>query len=254
MLKQEIRWLLSEKYNNKLTSKAWEDIHTLKKGEPIDYLIGYKDFLSCRIDLSKKPLIPRPETEYWVNEILEKFVSKKFVSKQTPKNPRFLDIFSGSGCIGIAILKHLAGATVVFSDSEDNCIKQIKINCKLNKINIKRYKVLKSDVFDNFPKKEKFDCIFANPPYIPTHSTNIQDSVLLNEPAASLFGGNDGLKYIHKFLKCAKNYLSKNGKIFMEFDHPQKNKVEELLKKYGYTGYTFKKDQFNRWRYLTTDK
>ncbi|MBU1017121.1 peptide chain release factor N(5)-glutamine methyltransferase [Patescibacteria group bacterium] len=242
--KKEIKWLLSEKYNNKLTAQAWEDIHKLKRGEPLDYLIGYVDFLGCKIDLSKKPLIPRPETEYWVERVIKGYKGTRL--GRTP----LLDIFAGSGCIGISILRHLPNSTVIFSDSEDNCLEQIEINCKLNKIDSKRYKIIKSDVFKKIPKKEKFDYIFANPPYIPTHSKDIEQSVLINEPASALFGGEDGLTYIRKFLRDAKNYFSKDGKIFMEFDHPQKNQVRDILKKHGYTNYEFKKDQFNKWRYL----
>lgn len=238
-LKREIRWLLSEKYNNKLTTSAWEDIHKLKRGIPLDYLIGHVHFLDCKIDLSKKPLIPRCETEFWVEKVLTKC-----------KKGFFLDIFSGSGCIGLAILKHVPGATVVFSDSEENCLEQIKINCELNEIDPKRYEIVKSNVFEDTPKRLEFDYIFANPPYIPTHSTDIQNSVLLNEPAAALFGGTDGLKYIEKFLKEAKNFLKKRGEIYMEFDNPEKEQIKKLLKKYGYKSYEFKKDQFNKWRYL----
>jgi len=250
MLKREIRWLLSEKYNSKLTSQAWEDIHKLKKGEHIDYLIGSVNFLGCRLDLSKRPLIPRTETEYWVEQAIKGSVPKGDEPQWTYRTSHFLDIFSGSGCIGLAILKHIPNAIVTFSDSEDNCIKQIKINCEINKIDPKRYKIVKSNVFNSLPKHIKFNYIFANPPYIPTHSTDIQKSVLINEPPEALFGGKDGLKYIRKFLMEAKHFLRKGGKIYMEFDHPQKAQVEDLLKGYGYMEYSFQKDQFNKWRYI----
>jgi len=252
MQKREVRWLLSKKYNGKLTSFAWRDIHKLKGGIPVDYLISYVNFLGCKISLSEKPLIPRCETEYWVDRAIKGYKGVRPLKGLTPILP-VLDIFSGSGCIGITILKHLPCSKVVFSDSENNCIEQIEINCKLNRINPARYKIVKSDVFENIPKKEKFDGIFANPPYISTHSTDIQDSVLLNEPSA-LFGGEDGLKYIDKFLKMARGFLKKDGRIFMEFDHPQKEQVKSLLEKYGYKNYKFKKDQFSRWRYLEYGK
>ena len=242
--KKEIKWLLSEKYNNKLTTQAWEDIHKLKRGESVGYLIGYVDFLGCKIDLSKKPLIPRPETEYWVEQVTTGYKEVRL------RRATMLDIFAGSGCIGITILKHLPNSTVVFSDNEDSCLEQIKINCELNKVDPTRYKIIKSDVFKKISQKEKFDYIFANPPYIPTHSKDIEQSVLINEPATALFGGEDGLKYIREFLKSAKDYLSKGGRIFMELDHPQKNQVKDILKKHGYTNYKFKRDQFNKWRYI----
>ena len=245
-LKKEIYWLLSEKYKNKLTASAWEDIHKLKRGEHLDYLIGYINFLNCKMDLSRRTLIPRIETEFWMEEAVKEL--KK--SKEGTKSLSILDIFSGSGCIGISILKNLPQTNAFFSDIEENCIDQIKINCRINNINSGRYKIVKSDIFKNISKDKKFNFIFANPPYIPTHSKDIENSVLINEPAVALFGGKDGLKYIDMFLKDAKKFLEKDGKIYMEFDHPQKSEVEDILKKYNYKDYNFRKDQFDKYRFL----
>lgn len=66
----------------------------------------------------------------------------------------------------------------------------------------------------------------------------------------ALFGGKDGLFYIRKFLKEAKNHLNKNGKIYMEFDYIQKREIERLLKKFSYKNYKFNKDQYNKWRWV----
>lgn len=238
------KWLLKEKYNGRECLAYFKDIERIKKGEPLDYIIGFRKFLNCHIDLSLKPLIPREETEYWV----EKTISE--IKNQYCLKPlKFLDVFSGSGCIGIAFLKHLRNANVVFAEKNYKFIEQIKINLKINRISKRRYQIIQSDIFSNI--KGRFDFVFANPPYIATkNKIKIQKSVLKYEPKIALFGGKDGLFYIKKFLKKAKLYLKKEGIIFMEFDSPQKNKIEILLKKLNYLNYSFYKDQFNRFRYL----
>ena len=140
-IQNQIGWLLQEKYKGKLTNSAKQDIEKLAKREPLDYLIGFINFLDCKIDLSKKPLIPRIETEYWV----DKLINEDF--KLQKSNFKVLDMFAGSGAIGISIMRHIKNSKVVFSDSEVNCINQIKINCQINKIPKNRYKIIKSNVF-----------------------------------------------------------------------------------------------------------
>lgn len=240
-MEKEIGWLLKEKYKGKPNEKFNKDVERLKAGEPVDYVIGFTNFLGCKIDLSKKPLIPRPETEYWVLQVIKELKSKKQL--------RVLDIFSGSGCIGIAVLKNIKNSKVIFTEKDKNLIKQIKINVRINKINKKRYKVIQSDIFKNV--RYKFNYILANPPYIPTTRKNkIQKSVLKYEPKMALMGGRDGLFYIKKFLAKAKNFLHQNGTIYMEFDFVQKNAIEKLLKKYQYKKWEFCKDQYGKARYV----
>ena len=246
-MQKEINWLLKEKYRGKPSAKFYNDIERLKKGEPLDYVIGFTEFLGCKIDLSKKPLIPRPETEYWARQAIEN-ISYDFSSLKNRKIT-VLDMFAGSGCIGIATLKHIKNARAVFAEKDQRAIYQIKINCALNNINKKRYRIIQSDTFKNITGK--YDYIFANPPYIPTVRKNkIQASVLRYEPKAALFGGKDGLFYIRKFLAAAKNFLNDNGKIYMEFDSVQKKSIEFLLKKYNYTSWEFCKDQYGKVRYV----
>jgi len=243
-IEKEIGWLLKEKYNNNLPAgrqgqkQFKKDVKRLEAGEPVDYVIGFTEFLGCKINLSKKTLIPRPETEFWVEQELKNI-----------KTGKVLDIFSGSGCIGIALLKNKQSLLCDFADKEKNAIAQIKINCKLNNIDKKRYKVIESDIFKNI--KGKYDFIFANPPYIAiTRKNKIQKSVLKYEPKQALFGGKDGLVLIEKFFKEAQKHLSERGEIFMEFDYIQKKQIEKLLKKYKYNSWEFKKDQYGKWRWV----
>ncbi|OGZ84704.1 MAG: hypothetical protein A2599_03615 [Candidatus Staskawiczbacteria bacterium RIFOXYD1_FULL_39_28] len=247
MLKKEINWLLKEKYLNKPNINFKKDIKRLEKGEPLDYVIGFTDFLGCKIDLSKKPLIPRPETEFWVGQVIKE-INKFYPSTSSGQNLRILDMFSGSGCIGLAVLKNIKNSEVDFADIENRMV---------------GHRVIKSDVFSNI--KSKYDYIFANPPYIPDYRKNlserlraillnrIQKSVLKFEPKKALFGGKDGLFYINKFLKDAPSFAKASdgqGKIFMEFSPEQKDKIERLLKKYKYKSWEFNKDQYGKWRWV----
>ena len=280
-LQREIRWLMEEKYPREtaITPDIEKDIGRLKKGEPVDYVIGFSHFLGCKIDLSLRPMIPRSETEFWVEQtiteiknsqpptvaqgfgdVLPAFVRLGRTTAWRRKNNyqlpttnykliKCLDIFSGSGCIGIAVLKHLKNARVDFSEKEGRPLKQIKINLQLNRIPAERWRIIKSDVFQNI--RGKYNFIFANPPYVAKKRINkIQKSVLQYEPKKAIFGGKDGLLYIRRFLKEAKKHLKPGGIIFMEFDAPQKKEISETLKRLGYQHYEFRKDQYNKWRYL----
>lgn len=249
---KEINWLIKEKYGGEMNEEAKGDIKRLNEGEPLAYIIGFVDFCGARIDLSQRPLIPRPETEFWVSESI-----KYLVSSIKHKKIRVLDIFAGSGCIGIAFSRHVKNVEVTFADKDKKAIKQIKINLKLNKV---AGRVAQSDVFSNIT--EKYDYIFANPPYIPDYRKNpsaslrailrnrIQKSVLKYEPRNALFGGENGLFYIKKFLSQAKKHLNLGGRIFMEFSPEQKTAIGKLAKLYGYNICEFHKDQFNRWRWV----
>lgn len=249
-MEKEIGWLLQEKYQGKPTKQFYKNVKRVEAGEPLDYVIGFTEFLGCKIDLSKKVLIPRFETEFWV----EKAIEDIYYKSQTFGNSsiRVLDVFAGSGCIGIAVLKHVKNSFVVFADSEKESIDQIKINTKLNKVARDRFKIIKSDIFDGIGAK--FDVILANPPYISAARRNrVQKSVIQFEPHAALFGGGDGLFFIKKFLASAKNFLNPGGKIYMEFDTIQKKSIEKLIKEYQYKKYTFYKDQYGKWRYVVIE-
>jgi release factor glutamine methyltransferase len=239
---KQINWLLKEKYQGKLTNKAKADIGRLKQGEPLDYLIGFTEFLGTKIDLKKKPLIPRPETEYWVEKAIKEI-------KRRRNKPECLDLFSGSGAIGIAVLKNVPNVQVDFGEIEKDFLWQIRFNIRLNKINRRKSEIIQTDIFKNI--KKKYDFILANPPYIAKElKKKVQESVLKYEPRNALFAGKDGLLYIKGFLKQAKNYLKSNGTIYLEFDSFQKPEINRLLKKEGYRNFEFFRDQYNRWRYV----
>jgi len=200
-------------------------------------------FLNCKIDLSKKVFRPRIETEYWVVKAL------KDIRMFKCSNVRVLDIFAGSGCIGITVLKSIKNSEVDFVDVSKKAIEQIEINLKLNGIEKGRYKIFQSNLFEKLRGK-RYNFIFANPPYVALDRIGeVQKEVLKNEPSQSLFAGRDGMFWIRKFLLGVKKHLEKGGKIFMEFDPKQKVEIEKILKKKKLK-FQFKKDQFKKFRWL----
>ena len=209
---------------------------------PEDYKKGFKDFLGIRLDLSKRPLIPREETEYWVDLFI----------KEKKDGFKYLDLFSGSGCIGIAILKYLENSQCDFGDIDDSCLEQIRINLNLNKINQERYSIIKTNIFSNIINK--YDFILANPPYVAEDRIDeVGEDVKEFEPAIALYGGKDGMSIINIFLKEARNYLNEGGIIIMEFDQEQKEKIENLIKN-NYSSCEFFKDQFDKYRFVKIKK
>ena len=243
-LKQEanIRRLLQDKYNGWRSPEFNRDVIRLQKGEPLDYVIGWLPFLNCKIDLSLKPFIPRPETEYWAEKAIAAIQSARGRAK-------IADIFSGSGCIGIAVLKNVKNAQVNFFELDKNIIKQIKTSLKINKIPVSRYRIFQGDAIKKL--KGQYDFILANPPYIAQkRKSRVQASVLKYEPQQALFAGADGLFCIKNILKLAKSRLQPSGQLWLEFDSFQKKPIENLLKKLKYQKWNFYQDQYQRWRYV----
>lgn len=231
---------MREKYKSSLTAKAKEDIKRLEDGEHIAYVIGFADFLGVRVDLSERPLIPRPETEYWVEKAIK-------AMEGWDAKLRVLDLFSGSGAVGLAVLKHVPQARVDFADIEPRYGKGVRKSARRNNIPAKKIRTITSDVFSNI--RGKYDYILANPPYIPS-SRELPGSVIKNDPVNALFAGRDGLKYIRAALKDAKKFLAPDGELWMEFDSSQKKEIGALARRYSY-GASFFRDQYGKWRYAT---
>ncbi len=239
----DIQFIIKDKYNHHLNNSNLKslinDLNLLSRGYPRDYIIGYVNFLNCKIDLSQKPLIPRVETEYWLEKTIP-IIKENFKGYETIK---VLDIFSGSGCIGLAIAKNIKNSLVTFSDIENSNIKQIKINLKINQV--KNYKkIIKSDIFSKI--SSKYDLIIANPPYVP-HSDAIKAPF---EPLKAIKAGKYGLDIIKPFLSQVSSFLSKNGLFVMEFHPDQVKAIKTILIEHGFENFQFYRDQYGRYRYV----
>ena len=219
-------------------------IERRKNGEPIAYLINRKEFWKNEFYINNDVLIPRPDTELIIEQVL-KICSKK-VQLQV------LDIGTGSGCIILSILKELTSFYGTGIDISKKCINISKFNAKLLNLT-NRVKFFHSSV-DNF-NIGKYDIIVSNPPYIELSNLKYLERDVVNfEPKLALNGGNDGLSKIRKVITKANTLIKKNGKFILEIGFNQKNKVEEILKKEGFFVNKVIKDYGNNYRCIISTK
>jgi len=199
-------------------------IERRKKGEPVAYLINKKDFWKDEFFVNKDVLIPRPDTELIIEQVL------KIYSKNLQL--QVLDIGTGSGCILLSILRERPNFYGTGIDISKKSIKVSKLNAKqLNLIN--RVKFFDSSI-DNF-KIGKYDLIVSNPPYIELFNLKYLEKDVINfEPKLALSGGFDGFSKIRKVINKAKILIKKNGKFILEIGFNQKNKVKKILNEEGF--------------------
>ena len=199
-------------------------INRRKKNEPISYITGYKEFWNNNFKVDKNVLIPRPDTETIVEQVLS------YLRPQS--NKKILDIGTGSGCIIISILKERKKCKGVGIDISKNAIKLAKYNAKIQHIK-NRINFFHSDI-DNF-LTDKYDLIVSNPPYIKHHEINSLEKDIKNyEPRVALNGGIDGYSKIRLTIKKSSALIKKNGKLFLEIGS---NQVMETLKILKFNGF-----------------
>ena len=190
------------------------------KRKPLAYLTGIKSFWNNDFKINEKVLIPRPDSEIIIEQVLDIFKNKN--------NLNFLEVGIGSGCIALSILREKKAFLATGVDLSQDCIKICKYNAdKLGVAN--RIKLLKSDV-DNLIFR-KYDFIISNPPYIKKFDLNkLKKEVKNYEPRLALDGGIDGLSVIRKVIKKSSELIKKQGKIFLEIGYGQKEPVKKMLK------------------------
>ena len=199
-------------------------IERRKKGEPIAYLINKKDFWKEEFFVNKDVLIPRPDTELIIEQVLKIY--------SYDSQLQVLDIGTGSGCILLSILKERPNFYGTGIDISKKSINVSKLNAKQLNL-ISRVKFFHSSV-DNF-KIGKYDLIVSNPPYIELFNLKYLEKDVINfEPKLALSGGFDGFSKIRKVINKAKTLIKKNGKFILEIGFNQKNKVKKILKEEGF--------------------
>ena len=219
-------------------------IERRKKNEPIAYITGYKEFWKNKFKVDKNVLIPRPDTEVIVEQVLD------YLKINTSK--KILDIGTGSGCILLSILKERKKCAGVGVDISKNAIKLAKYNAKIQHIK-NRVKFFNSDI-DNF-YLGKYDFILSNPPYIKLNEISDLDKDVRNhEPKLALNGGIDGYSKIKLVIKKSSELIKKRGKLFLEVGFNQTLKTLEILNKNGFNNIKVVKDLAKKNRCIISTK
>ncbi len=219
-------------------------------GEPLQYILGNQDFMGLSFKTDARGLIPRPETELIIDEIVN------MVSAKNMASPRILDIGTGSGCIAITLAKLIRDSRLYAVDVSDEALALAKENAaRLGMSHSVQFECL--DVLNStFPTSftEEFDVIVSNPPYIPIREKNeLQVEVRKFEPSIALFV-EDGLEFYHKITSDAKDMLSSGGLLVFEIHCEAKDEIESILNQHEFKSVTFKKDYSGLYRVALAEK
>tara|TARA_Y100001935_G_scaffold111944_1_gene92816 strand:- start:1990 stop:2835 length:846 start_codon:yes stop_codon:yes gene_type:complete len=217
--------LNSDKELSEKNMSDFKDLITKRSfSKPVAYLTGMKDFWKYSFFVSDQTLIPRPDTEILIENVL------KITKRKSKLN--ILDIGTGSGCILLSILKDRSDFYGTGIDISKDCIDVSRINATNLKLS-NRSKFFKSDI-DNL-LKGKYDLIISNPPYIKKLDLKYLDKDVIDfEPKNALDGGLEGISTIKKIIMRSSDLLKNSGKLILEIAFDQKYKVKKLLKDEGF--------------------
>ena len=222
----------NEDVSGVVEEKFKEGIKLLNEGTPLQYITNTQEFMKLDFYVDSNVLIPQPDTEVLVEEVLDILKNKDGVKK-------VLDLCTGSGVIGISIAKYTE-SIVTMSDISKKALEIAKKNAINNNVDNK-CKFILSDMFEDI--EEKFDIIVSNPPYIKSKVIDSLDKEVQNEPGLALDGGEDGLEFYRIIAENAYKYLNKDGVLALEIGYDQKQEVIKILEEIGeYTDIYSKKD------------
>ena len=212
--------------NPLLTKENLKELEALierrEKGEPIAYLTNNIGFWNLNLYVDDRVLVPRPETETLINEVLTKFDSKK----------RYvLDLGTGSGAIGLTLAKERPNWQVVCSDISFEALKVASKNMNLNSLKVF---LVNSDWLSSF-RDGQFDIIIANPPYISTTDLRVFSDGLKFEPIGALVSESDGLKDLKKIVESSSQMLVDDGYLFVEHGYDQSDMVFSFFNDFNFS-------------------
>ncbi len=197
---------------------------------PIAHLIGKKEFYSIEFEVSPAVLIPRPETELLVEKVIQ------HVRALPQLHVAVLDLGTGSGCVGLALCRHLPQVRVTGTDVSEEALAVARSNAERLGLN-ERFVAVGVDGFD-FPPESiptgGWDMLVSNPPYVAENETSgLDENVRRYEPSAALFGGMDGLKFYRLMADRAETVLKPRASVWVEIGAGQHESVVKLMTESG---------------------
>ena len=196
-----------------------KNVKRLILGEPLQYITGIQEFMKLNFLVTKDVLIPRPDTEILVEEVIRK--------AENISNPVILDLCTGSGAIAVSLAKYIKNVHICAIDISSKALEIAKKNAELNGVK-NNIEFIESNLFDKI-KERKFDIIVSNPPYIETETIKTLSKDVQSEPKIALDGGKDGLDFYRKIADSGSKYLNRQGYICLEIGYNQRIAVRQIL-------------------------
>lgn len=206
-------------FSKEQTDNYINSIKKISTGIPIQYITNNQEFMNLNFYVDENVLIPQPDTETLVEEVINEYKEKKC---------EILDLCTGSGAIAISLAKYINESNIVASDISMKALQIAKLNAEKNLVR-KKIEFIESDMFNKI-YKDDFDIIVSNPPYIKTKVIEELDKQVKNEPYIALDGGADGLKFYKIIIENAYKYIKNEGKVFLEIGYDQKNELINLFR------------------------
>lgn len=225
-----------------IVGKAMAIARRLLNHEPIQYIIGEARFFGLDFIVNPSTLIPRPETEELVQMILDRYGEKEDL--------RVLDLGTGSGCIAIALARHLRYAVVEGIDISDDALAVARCNASRLKTKVR---FSRADILHLTPQRDSYDIIVSNPPYIAQSEAALMErNVLDYEPHSALFvADSDPLEFYRAITLFARDALSDGGGLFFEINPLYADELKEMVSRAGFSDVDITLDIHRRRRFLS---
>lgn len=236
----------NEELDDHIVQEFNKKIQEIINGTPLQYITHNQEFMGLNFYVDKNVLIPQPDTEILVEQVLD--ICNKINCEQNNSEEniimdstiKILDLCTGSGAIAISLKNILKDKAQIFaSDISTEALKIAEKNCEINKSKVT---CITSDLFENIREKD-FNIVVSNPPYIKTEIIKTLSKQVQNEPMLALDGGKDGLDIYRRIIAEAYKYIQNSGYLCLEIGYDQKQEVINIFKQYkNYTEINIVKD------------
>lgn len=200
-------------------------IERRQQGEPVAWLLGYREFFGLRLAVSPHTLIPRPDTETLVEQAL---------LRMPANGARALDLGTGSGAIALALAFERPAWQITGIDIVAGAVALARRNA--DALGITNAHFEEGNFFSALPPAARFELIVSNPPYIDEHDVHLGQGDVRFEPRSALVAGQNGMADLLHLIDTARHFLAPDGWLLLEHGHQQGREVRTALLDAGYGG------------------